>query len=316
MVRTIAVTGATGFVGRAVLAELAADGIQVKALARDPARLPALPGVTAIKGDLHDKVALLQLCQGAQCLLHLAGAISGMASDFQRVNAEGTRLVVAAAEEAGVARLVYVSSLAARAPALSHYGNSKARGEQAVQQASRALQTLIIRPCAVYGEGDTATLPLLKALTSRLAMLPGRADAHFSLIHVTDLARVLVDALASDLTGMREVDDAGGPLTWGQVANVTQALCGRPHRMAFVPRGMALAVGGLADIVGILRGQPSMVSVDKMRQLYYPDWVASGPGWPRKNPISLEEGMKRTLTFHMARGDLPRLPLIEERDAA
>ncbi len=220
----IAVTGATGFVGRHVMQQFIQAGRNVRALARDPAKLPVAASVTPVQGDLNDRNALAELCKGASAVLHIAGAISGSATDMLRVNAEGTAALLNAADRAGVRRVVHVSSLAAREPDLSPYGLSKARGEQAVHAASRSLQTLIIRPPAVYGEGDAATLPLLKALLARTAILPGLATAHFSLIHGEDLARILVAAVDDTVEGLREVDDGHGAYTW--------AASGRSHARA------------------------------------------------------------------------------------
>lgn len=307
----IAVTGATGFVGRHLMAELAASGSTVRALARDPARLAAFPGLTAVRGDLDDAAALAELCKGADVVLHIAGAISGGAAAMLRINAAGTKALLNAADRAGVKRVVHVSSLAAREPDLSPYGFSKAEGETAVHAAARTLQTLIIRPPAVYGEGDTATLPLLKALLGRTAVLPSTAKGRFSLIHVQDLARILVAAITSHVEGMREVDDGHGAYGWKDVAAVMSTLCGRPQRLLFVPKAAAMLVGHAADGVTALIRKPAMISAGKMRELYHADWVSRPPGWPRGNAIALADGMHRTLSHAMAHGLLPRLPLAD-----
>lgn len=308
---TIAVTGGTGFVGRHVLRLLQQSGRTVRALARDPAKLLEHPATTAVRGDLADRQALAALCAGASTVLHIAGAVSGSADDLHEVNAAGTAAMLNAADRAGVGRFVHVSSLAARQPELSPYGKSKAQAEEAVNAAARTIRTLIIRPPAVYGEGDTATLPLLKTLTSSLALLPSRAGNRFSLIHAEDLSRVLVAAVDDGAEGLREVDDGHGAYSWGEVATVVRSLCGRPKRLVFLPRPIAMAVGHGADAVAKLTGKPGMISAGKMRELYHPDWVSRPPGWPRAQTISLHEGMHRTLRDAMARGLLQHLPLAD-----
>ena len=114
---TIAMTGATGFVGGAVLARLLDEGHRVRALARRPQ--PARAGVTWIPGDLADLPALDALVKGADAILHIAGAINlPDRAAFFAANAEGTRALVAAARGAHVDRFVLVSSLSgARAAA-------------------------------------------------------------------------------------------------------------------------------------------------------------------------------------------------------
>ena len=209
----IALTGATGFVGQQVLPLLLARGWQVSALVRDASRLATDHGLTVVVGDLANSDALTRLCAGADAVLHVAGAISSVTTEgFDTVNRAGTGHVLATALKAGVRRFVHVSSLAAREPALSPYAASKAAGESLVQQADGSLSTLILRPAAIYGEGDMATLPLLKALMSRVALLPGRRDNRFSLVHVDDFAAICVAALASNKTGMVEI--GGEALNW------------------------------------------------------------------------------------------------------
>lgn len=308
---TVAMTGATGFVGSHVVAKLAATPYALRVLARDPGLLPKPANLTAIKGDLADTAALSALCQGADTVLHVAGAVSGLTlNDYLRANLHGTQNLLQAAEAAGVRRFIHVSSLAAREPALSFYGNSKAQSETAV--AAAKMQTLIFRPPAVYGEGDRATLPLLAALMSRTAILPGSPKASFSLIHVDDLSGILVAALQSGATGLRELDDGHNGYTWEQISAVTRGLFGRPQRSFYIPRTLAFAAGRLFDVMSSLRGRPGMISSDKMRQLYHDNWVAKPPGWPRDNPLAITEGMRRTLLWYMEKGLLPRIAEIDK----
>jgi nucleoside-diphosphate-sugar epimerase len=309
----IAVTGATGFVGRHLLPLLAQQNWTVRILARNPENFPAPGEMTFVRGDVLNREAVLQLCSGCEAVLHLAGAISGTAAHMTDVNGEGTRTVVAAAAEAGVRRFVFVSSLAAREPDVSSYGKSKASGELAVRLAPRELQTLIIRPPAVYGEGDVATLPLLKILMSQTAIIPGTATSRFSLIHAEDLARILVDAVSSHVEGLREVDDGHGGYTWAEVAQTARDLFGYPARTAHVPKALALALGYAAGGVARFSGRPGMMSADKMRQLYHEDWSALPPGWPREKPIALAEGLRRTLLWSMDKGMLPRIAPLDRR---
>jgi len=311
----LAVTGGTGFVGRHILPLLAQGAWSVKVLARDPKKVAGAPNTAVIRGDVLDRAALDQLCSGCDVMLHLAGAIRGSPDHMMRVNAGGTENAMAAADSAGIRRFIHVSSLAAREPGLSAYGKSKSEGEMAVRLAPRAVQTLTLRPSAVYGEGDEATLPLLKLLLSDTAMIPGTATARFSLIHVADLARILVAAVAGAAEGLRELDDGHGGYTWAQVSDVTRQLFGRPKRVFYIPRPAAFALGYGSDLIAHATGWSRMVSVDKMRQLYHPDWVAGSPGWPRENAIPLSEGIRRTLLWSMDNGLLPRLAPLDRSPA-
>lgn len=140
---TIAVTGATGFVGQALLDRAAKAGIAVRALTRR-AQEPR-PGVEWIKGDLDARAALTRLVSGAEAVIHVAGVVNAPdAAGFEHGNVTGTLNVIEAALAAGVPRFVCVSSLSAREPDLSAYGASKARAERLVM--ASGLDWTIIRP--------------------------------------------------------------------------------------------------------------------------------------------------------------------------
>jgi uncharacterized protein YbjT (DUF2867 family) len=203
---TLAITGATGFVGARLLERALAAGHRVRALARRPQ--PPREGVEWIAGALEDEPSLIALCAGASAVIHAAGVIKARdAAGFEAGNVAGTRAMLAAAETAGAERFVQVSSLAAREPNLSHYGASKARSEARVKVAS--LAHAIVRPPAVYGPGDRETLELFKMAKRGLVLLPPRGC--LSLIHADDLADLLL-ALADPAApaGLTiEPDDVG-----------------------------------------------------------------------------------------------------------
>ena len=118
---TALVTGATGFIGRALVARLAAGGTPVRALVRDPARagdLAALAGVELVRGDLRDSAALRDLVAGAEVVYHLAGLTSARSrAEFMAVNAAATGALAAAAAAAPAPpKFVLVSSLAVAGP--------------------------------------------------------------------------------------------------------------------------------------------------------------------------------------------------------
>lgn len=311
----IALTGATGFVGRAVTARLVGDGHEVRALTRKGGA--AAPDVERVEGTLSDTEALDALVKEADAVLHIAGRISAPTRElFHETNAAGTARIVQAAARAGVARFVYVSSLSAKQPGLSDYGASKAAGEAAVKEHGGAMHTLIVRPPAVYGPGDRATLPLIKALTSNPVVLPGRASSRFSLVYVGDLAKVLAESVASDRRGVVEVDDGTpGGYGWEELVSVASHQQRRKLRPYFLPFSLCLGFATLAEAAAKMSGKAGMVSRAKIRELYFEDWVAEPPGWPLASPTKFDEGFAATLKWYREAGWLPaaRSAMVESK---
>lgn len=272
----VALTGATGFVGRALMRELARRGIAARALTR---RGPE--GAGWVRGDLDDTGALARLAEGARVLVHVAGATHARGrAGFDAVNVAGAANVAEAARAAGVEHLIHLSSLAARRPAISPYAASKHAGEAAVRDtADRALLT-VVRPPAVIGPGDRATKPLIDAM--RLGVLaapmePAGGERAFSVIHVADLARLLADLAEGTHPGGGLVDLAGTrEVTWARLAGAAGAATGRRVRLLRLPAPALHLVGAAGDALSALTGRPGMVSRGKMREMLAEEWLSAG----------------------------------------
>lgn len=296
----IAVTGATGFVGRRVLA---LTDRPVRALTRKPQ--PAQPGVEWIIGDLDDSAALARLCDGASAILHIAGVVNAAdAEGFGHGNVTGTANVLAAA--ANVPRFVHVSSLAAREPALSLYGASKAGGDALVQQ--RAGDWVIVRPPGVYGPGDAEMRDLFALARFGLGLAPGGPNARISLIHVDDLARALLAlAGAGPSHEILELEDgSGGYAHADHAAAIGRALGKSRIRMIPVGDGLLNLAASVATRIARAQGQLPKLSRDRARYLAHPDWVARGGNarladvWQPR--IGLDAGMADTVADYRKRG--------------
>ena len=211
----VAVTGATGFVGQAVLMAAGRHQLDVRALTRRKQRLRG--GVEWVDGDLADVPALKRLMDGASAVIHIAGVVNAPdAAGFEEGNVQGTLRVIEAAHEMGVSRLIHVSSLAAREPQLSMYGASKLRGEKLVR--ASGLDWSVVRPPAVFGPRDTEMLELFRL--ARRGVIPLPPPGHLSIIHVADLAELLLALLPSGEDVTRKVfePDDGEPGGWTHVA--------------------------------------------------------------------------------------------------
>lgn len=296
---TIALTGATGFVGSHVLDLALGRGHRVRALTRRPQS--TRDGVEWIDGALVDRPALVRLVDSADAVIHVAGVINAPdAAGFEAGNVAGTAAVLDAGAKAGVRRFVHVSSLAAREPGLSLYGASKARSE-ALVEASR-LSSAIVRPPAVYGPGDRETLDLFRMAKRGLVILP--PEGRLSLIHVDDLAALLLDLAASPHELLVEPDD-GQPLAWTHRAfgEALGRAVGRKVRTIAAPRAL-LTVAATAD--KLMRGRKAKLTPDRVDYFCHPDWTASAaravPPALWQPRIATEVGLAATARWYREAG--------------
>jgi nucleoside-diphosphate-sugar epimerase len=285
---TLAVTGATGFVGRRVVA-LAQTPL--RALTRRPQ--DAHPRVTWVSGDLATPG---DLCEGTAAVLHIAGIVSAPTrAAFDVGNVAGTAAMLAAAKAAGVTRFVHVSSLAAREPDLSMYGASKAEAEKLVQQSG--LDWVIIRPPGVYGPDDREMLDIYKLASRGLYIAP---PGRISLLHVDDLARALLAlATAGPSHTILEIDDgAPGGYSHPDFAAAIGTALGQRVRTIPLPLSML----HLAARIGL----SAKLTADRARYIAHPDWVARGGNaklaeiWSPR--FDLAAGVADTVTGYRARG--------------
>lgn len=305
----VALTGGTGFVGSHLLTGLLADGHAVRALTRRPSAALDRPGVVPVPGALADGASLERLVAGAGTVIHVAGLIQAPSrAAFRAANAEASGALAAAARAAGCKHFVLVSSLAAREPDISPYAESKALGEAMVREAAGPMPVAIVRPPAVWGPGDRATLPLLQGLARGWLLAPGPAAARFSLIHVTDLAHLLRRLAATEAalptTALEPDDGRAGGYGWRDLARLAEPVVGRKVRVVPVRRALLALVAGIGERLAGLTGKPPLLTRDKVAELVHPDWVcrpaAMLPGW--RPGIDFAGGLPATLAWYRAAG--------------
>jgi nucleoside-diphosphate-sugar epimerase len=300
--RIAALTGATGFVGTATIERLLEAGWQVRALTRR--EQPERPGVTWVRGALDDPDSLFQLCDGADSILHIAGVVNAPdEAGFEAGNVTGTANVIAAAKAAGVKRFVHVSSLSATLPHLSKYGASKLRGEKLVT--TSLLDWTVVRPPGVYGPGDTEMLDVFRLAAKGFALLPARGK--ISLIHVDDLARLLVALLPvhEDATAQIYEPDDGKLDGWTHsgFARAIGWAMGKRVSALHAPRPLLFAAA-YGD--RFFRRSKAKLTPDRASYLAHHDWTVD----PSKRPpaalwepkIKTREGVKETARWYRAKG--------------
>lgn len=208
----VLLTGAAGFIGRAVGEGLRARGDRrVRLLVHDRAPDPPPPaGFEVVAADLARPGTLAGLCRGIETVLHVASYVGDDPERLEAVNLRGTEALVAEARAAGVRRFVYVSSAAVYGYAVHRYARetevtidpatSVSRSRAGAERAVLAAGGLVLRPLFVYGNGDTRFLPVIIRGLERIPFLIAGGRARLSVISVDDLAAAMIALADGRLT--------------------------------------------------------------------------------------------------------------------
>jgi uncharacterized protein YbjT (DUF2867 family) len=235
------VTGATGFVGRAVVHALRAEGHAVRCLVRRGSELElrGLGAVERVEGDVLVRRGLEEDIAGCQSVIHLVGIIREAPTrgvTFENVHTQGTCNVLDAAVSAGVRRFVHVSALGTRAGAASRYHQTKWAAEEAVR--GSGLAWTILRPSIIYGRGD-GFVTVLARMVRRLPVVPviGTGRNLLQPVPVAHVAEGCARALSLPITEKHAYDVAGPDrLTMLELLDVIGAALGRRRvRKAHIP---------------------------------------------------------------------------------
>ncbi len=267
------VTGGSGFVGRQLLPDLLALGKPVFALDRSGALAlsPPIPGITVVEGDLLQPDTYRSMLRTCDVVIHLAAATGrATAGEHARVNERGTQILLDECREAGVAKFLFVSSIATTFPRNIgyHYADAKRLAEDAVSRSG--LRFTILRPTLIVGPGS----PNLKAL-EQLALLPvivmpGNGRVRVQPIDVKDVAQSIAETLRRGAFA-NETLDIGGPDVLTMEAFLQQlrtARSGRRARVLHLPLAAlsiplrAAAAMGLGRFLPITAGQLSSFRFD------------------------------------------------------
>lgn len=298
----IAITGGTGFVGRALIDRALAEGHEVVALARR--RQKPREGVTWIEGDLADRGALVRLVSSAEALVHVAGVINAAdVAGFTACNVTGTLDLIEVAMQARLCRFLFVSSLSAREPELSAYGASKRHAERLVM--ASPLDWTIVRPPAIYGPRDKEMFELFRA--AKWGVVPTPKWGRLSLIHVDDLARLLLALVpgAEPLLHRTFEPDDGVPSGWSHfdlALAIGWAVGKRPRVIGLSQAMMERA----ARLDRTLRGSAARMTLDRAAYFSHPDWVvdeeAKVPATVWQPRLETREGLKTTAQWYREQG--------------
>jgi len=274
---TVLVTGGTGFIGPYVVHKLRARETPVRALVRNPARATRLAawGAELASGDVTDRASLLAACAGVDTVVHLVAIIKGRPQDFERVMSQGTRDVVAAAQEGGARRFVLASALGLdeRSKDAVPYFAAKWEMERAVHESG--LDHVIFRPSFVFGR-DGGVLPTFIRLARFAPVTPiiGSGRQRLQPIWVEDLAEYYARAIDEPAATNRTFE-LGGPdaVSWNEFWERLKRVLGVRRPSVHVPFGLMRTQ---ATVTEHLPGAP--VSRDQLRMLELGDNVVTDPG--------------------------------------
>ena len=297
--REVFVTGATGFVGHALLQRLCAAGHVVRCLVRhgSEGRLRGLGAIARIEGDVLTRRGLEEGMAGCDAVIHLVGIIREHRAanvTFERVHVEGTRNVLEAAKAAGVQRYVHMSALGTRPAAASRYHLTKWAAEEAVR--GSGLGWTIFRPSIVYGRGD-GFVTLLASMVRRLPAVPviGSGRQRLQPIAVEQVAAGFAEALERPVT-IKQTYEVGGPeaVTMLELLDsIGRALGRRRVRKVHVPLGV---MKPLARLLHPLPGFP--VTPDQLLMLGEDGVCDPRPFFDafQLEPVPLATGLERMLS--------------------
>jgi dihydroflavonol-4-reductase len=280
------VTGATGFVGSAVVRRLVSVGVETRVLVRPESshrNVKGLP-VEVATGDLNDEHSLARAVRGCTAVFHVAADYRLWVPEpaaLYRTNVEGTRRLLRAALQAGVRRIVYTSSVATlgtrpdRAPAdestpvsladmVGHYKRSKFLAEQAVLEmaANERAPVVIVNPSAPIGPRDVRPTPTGRIIVDMLAgKMPAYVDTGLNVVHVDDVAEGHLLALKKGKIGGRYVL-GGENLSLKSILDLVAAIGGRPAPRVRLPHDIVLPIAWLAERIADVTGREPFATVD------------------------------------------------------
>jgi len=324
----VLVTGGSGFLGSYIVEQLARDGHQVVALVRRSSNvkfLSSLPNVTFAYGAVEDAAAVEAAVEGVDAIIHSAGLVKARAPrDFERVNVDGTKNLLASAKKRGdrIKRFVYVSSLTAVGPSedgapvpadrkpnpVTHYARSKLHAEEAVLAAKGELHVTVIRPPMVYGPRDNESFAFFQTVSRRVLPFLGDGKNTLSIVYGADAASACIRALFADIPSGRcyFVEDGKIYIWRDMLAELERVLDRKALIRVSIPFFVLKGVAAASEVSGKLRRTAVMLTRDKVNELSAPHWVCDATttrtelGWTPE--VNWAEGARRAAAWYRSEG--------------
>jgi NADH dehydrogenase len=258
MAQRVFVTGASGFVGSAVVRELAGRSFAVNALTRreNPAKIAG--DIREVRGDLSESAVLDEGLRDCAAVIHLVGIIMEIPSKgvtFQRIHVDGTRSVLDAACRAGIKRYIHMSALGTRAGARSDYHKTKWQAEELVR--ASGLDWTIIRPSMIHGSGGFMSMeakwarkqapPFLFMPYFGAGLLGLGGAGRLQPVYVNDVARAFVDAIGNPKASGKTYDLGGSEqVIWPEMHKAcARAIVGKNRLTMPIPAWYAKMIAAI-----------------------------------------------------------------------
>lgn len=299
----VLVTGATGFIGGRLVAQLLELCDDVVCVVRNGSDLQGLDalGCSIVRGDVcHDLNSLQVAMSGVDIVFHLAAVTSAVRpADLIKTNTQGMRNVLeACAFQSMPPKLIFISSLAAVGPSIgaeahcesdvlnpiSPYGESKAECECLAREYANRVSVSIVRPPIVLGGGDLKGLRLFRAIEKlRVHFVNGFTEKFFSVIHVDDLTTAIIRvaqdgrpvqaARAGQGIYFVSADETPSYADLGRI--IGRALGQRRTPTIPVPRFFMLGVASINELVGRVTQRPAYLNLGKIKDAFAGSWICS-----------------------------------------
>jgi nucleoside-diphosphate-sugar epimerase len=253
-------------------------------------------------------------------VFHIAGTTKARnRNEYYTGNVLATKALLEAAQSnTGLKKFCHISTLSAVGPSydgraideqapclpISVYGKTKAEAEKLVLQASSKLPIVVLRPPTVYGPRDTDVLEMFQWVNRGILPVLGAEDKKLSMIHVKDLARGIFEATASEKTVGETFFISNRPtyLLSEIISLMAQILGKKRARTVRIPAFLLFAVAGATQIVSKFASKPSILSLDKAREILQPHWICSAEKIKTvigfENTITLEDGLRSTYEWY------------------
>lgn len=315
--KVVAITGASGFIGRHLATALAQSGVRVRALGRGRAPLFEGGNIEAVVCDIRKPDSLRGVLQGAEAIVHSAALVGGASageSEVYKANVDGTRnLLAEASYTPSLRRFVHLSSVAVMGctgagPPIhetdpphprSIYGRTKLESEREVRHAAGDFDRVILRPMWVYGRDSLSTRKLIRNIVTRRMLLIGDAANAIQPVHIDDMIEAIRAALLCP-EGAGETLQVAGPetMTTREMCRIIAHVAGAVEPKLHVPVWLARALATMTETLFARSGRKLPIDHDKcdffeVHHAYSVERARAVLNW--RPSICFAEGIRRTL---------------------